>query len=238
MLGFKKTWEKVRCSWKAAERLPGLVSWFQVVASFDFKDISLWHSKKFSWSSLAEKYHSSSGDGTTVEGASLGEPIYIFIKKNTICSCLCPPTYLQEGAGLWSSCEEVFRPLVACKAGHCMSRAESQSLEQGAKELLSNAPQRQRPPQPGEAARGDGFSKWDLLFKYFLQCTDSWKRGQQAEWKQRNCGGGMRNKGRVSRLWVSKDLRKDKRVKLEKENYRMQEGMWRKYTADIQNWSC
>lgn len=81
MLGFKKTWEKVRCSWKAAERLPGLVSWFQVVASFDFKDISLWHSKKFSWSSLAEKYHSSSGDGTSVEGASLGEPIYIFIKK-------------------------------------------------------------------------------------------------------------------------------------------------------------
>lgn len=128
--------------------------------------------------------------------------------------------------------------LVACKPGRCGSRAESQCLELGAEELLSNAHQRQRPPQPGEAARGNELSKWDLLFKYFLQCTDSWKRGQQAEWKQRNCGGGMRNRGRVSRLWVSKDPRKNKRVKLEKENYRMQEGVWLKYTADILNWSC
>ena len=41
MLGFKQTWEKVRCSWKAAERLPSLVSWLRVVVGFCFKDISL-----------------------------------------------------------------------------------------------------------------------------------------------------------------------------------------------------
>lgn len=125
MPGFKQTWEKVRCSWKAAERLPSLVSWLRVVGGFGFKDISLWHySEKFSWSSLAEKCHSSSGDGNTVEGALLGRLIYISILKNTIHSCLCPPTHLQEGAGLWSSCDEVFRPLVACKAGHCTSSVE------------------------------------------------------------------------------------------------------------------
>lgn len=87
----------------------------------------------------------------------------------------------------------------------------------------------QRPPQPREPARGDEFSKWDLLFKYFLQCTDSWKRGQQAEWKQRNCGGGMRNEGRVSRLWVSEDPRK----KREGEERKSGEGKLQDVRGDV-----
>lgn len=33
MLAFKQTWEKVRCSWKSAEKLLSLVSWLQAAVS-------------------------------------------------------------------------------------------------------------------------------------------------------------------------------------------------------------
>lgn len=150
LLGFKQAWEKVRCSWKAADRLPSLVSWLWVVVNFGFKDTSLWHSKIFSWCSLAEKYHSSSGDGNTVEGASLGEPIYIFILKTiqyALASVLPRTSRKEQDFDL--PVRRYSGPLLPAKQGTARaarSRAEPQSLEQGAKELLSNAPQRQRPP--------------------------------------------------------------------------------------------
>lgn len=118
-------------------------------------------------------------------------------------ACLCPPTHVQKWSGLWSSCDWGMQ-------GPCSLQTRALHQQRGAEP--SPGPSNrvlkcclatcacQRPPQPMETAKGDEFSKWDLLFKYFLQCTDSWKRGQQGEWKQRNCGGGMRNKRRVMRI--------------------------------------
>lgn len=46
----------------------------------------------------------------------------------------------------------------------------------------------------------------------------------------------MRNKEIVQRLWVSKDpSKKEKRVKLEKENCKIEEEMWLEESADIEN---
>lgn len=157
VLGFKQTWEKVRCSCKAAERLPSLVSWLWVVASFGFNDISLWHSKIFSWRSLAERYHSSSGDGSTVEGASLGEPVYIFLLKNTIYSCLCPPTHLQEGAGLWSSCEEVLRPLLPANQGTVGAELSPSASSWVLKSCLATRSSASGRPSPGRLPRETSF---------------------------------------------------------------------------------
>lgn len=83
-----------------------------------------------------------------------------------------PPKIIRA---LISPCLRSVGPLLSADLGIALAAQSSlPSLAQGAKVLLSNT----RLPQPIETARGTQFWKWDLLFKYFLQCTESWKRGQ------------------------------------------------------------